>query len=343
FASLWKPVPTRKGKDRLHSRATFAQVASHLPEAPDGGRNAKSLLGAPFGDAPVEGGAKVVVVQLQAVELRLALVAEQPPLCSLSQRGEGGRVAIANEIGLTAFLEAFACELADGLQHDQPRLVEIGLAPQQALVRELFKTGDHIGSALFGPAADRLRLLESSAASKHREPGQQALQSGIEQLIAPRDRAGERLLATREIAGAGAQRAQALLQPCEEGLRREQLAPRRGQFDCERQAVHSLAAAGDGGRVLGGGVEVGLRRKCPLDEQLDRLVLGEGFERRVRLRVGQIERLDGELLLAVGAQRRPAAVDHLLVRAALEERSRKARRLGKQLLEVVHDQQDFPG
>ncbi len=54
-----------------------------------------------------------------------------------------------------------------------------------------------------------------------------------------------------------------------------------------------------------------------------------------------MQRLDGKLLLAIGAERGSTADDHFQLRARLEKRRREARRLGQQLLEVVEDQQDL--
>ena len=201
-------------------------MTSHLPEAPHRRRKPQRPFGAPLGDAPVECRSEVVEVELQAVELSFALVTEQPALCSFRQRDEGGGVAVPDEIHLSALLEAVAGELADRLQHDQPRLVEIRHAPQETLVRQLVKATEHIGAGFIGRAANRLGLLEAGAASKHGEPGHQPLQSRIEQLVAPGDRAGEGLLATRQVAGTASQGVEAFLQPGVKRLRREQLDPR---------------------------------------------------------------------------------------------------------------------
>src|SRR5207247_10117130 len=97
------------------------------------------------------------------------------------------------------------------------------------LVRQLVERTDDIRPDLVRRAADGLGLLEPGATREDREPCQQFAQDGIEQLVAPCDRAGERLLAARKVAGAGPQRAEAFFQPGEECLRREELDTRGGK------------------------------------------------------------------------------------------------------------------
>src|SRR5207302_2773572 len=169
------------------------------------GRESQRLLGALFRDAPVKRHSEVVVVELQAVKLCLALVAEQSAFGSFRQRGEGGGVAVADQIPFSALLEALARELTDRLQHDEARLIEIRHAPQQALVSELIEPAGHIAADLLRGATNRLGLLKARAAPKHREPSQKALLGRVEQLVAPRDRAGARLLATRQVGGSAAE------------------------------------------------------------------------------------------------------------------------------------------
>src|SRR5207244_5272934 len=73
-AGFGKFIATRKAEHGLDARTAFAQVAAHLPEAPQRRRQSQRLFGARVRDAPVERGSEVVMVKLQAVELRLTLV-----------------------------------------------------------------------------------------------------------------------------------------------------------------------------------------------------------------------------------------------------------------------------
>ena len=61
----------------------------------------------------------------------------------------------------------------------------------------------------------------------------------------------------------------------------------------------------------------------------------------MHLRVGKVKRFDRELLLAICAEGRAAADDHLQVGPGLEQRRRESRSGGEQLLEVVQDQQQL--
>src|SRR5438445_12290290 len=102
---------------------------AYLPETQQRRRKSQRLFGARVRDAPVERGSEVVMVKLQAVELRPTLVAEQAAFRCFGERGQSGGVAVADEIRLSALIEAVARELADCLQHDQPRFVEIRHPP----------------------------------------------------------------------------------------------------------------------------------------------------------------------------------------------------------------------
>ena len=131
----------------------------------------------------------------------------------------------------------------------------------------------------------------------------------VEQVVAPRDRTRESLLAARQVSRARAKHLQARLQPAQQSLRREELDPRGGQLDGERQSVDTLADAGHGRRIFIRDSEVGLDGDSPLDEQLHRLVLRQRRRRRLGSRIWQPQRLNRELLLAIHVKH-GAAADH---------------------------------
>ena len=68
---------------------------------------------------------------------------------------------------------------------------------------------------------------------------------GAEQVVAPVDRRAQRLLAGRQVARPGAEEVEALLEPGEQRLGREQLRASGRELDRERQAVEADADLGD--------------------------------------------------------------------------------------------------
>ena len=157
----------------------------------------------------------------------------------------------------------------------------------------------------------RLRRLDRAAAGKDGQAAEDGLLLRREEIVAPGDRIAHRLLAGREGAGAARQERQPLLQPLQQRLRREDLDPRGGQLDGQRQPVEPGADLGHGGRVGSGHGEVRLDRLRPLDEQAHRLVLAQALDRRQVGRIGQRERCQRVFLLAVGMQRDAAGHQHL--------------------------------
>ena len=125
-------------------------------------------------------------------------------------------------------------------------------------------------------AADRLGGLEVAAAGEDRQPIEQPPAAVVEQVVAPGDRAAQRLLAGRQVARAGGQDVELLLEPGEDRLGRQELDPRGGELDRERHAVQAGADRGDRRGVLVGDREAGPDRDGPLDEQPDGRVLAEG-------------------------------------------------------------------
>ena len=246
------------------------------------------------------------MVELEPVEPLLPVRAEQLGSGSLRQRLIGRRVTVFGRLGVAALLQPVGGVLADHLQHEQARFFEIGHPPQQALIGELVEAREHIDAEILR-AAHSLDLFETRAACEHRESLEQSLQRFIQQVVAPGDRARERLLPSRQVARTNSEHLQACLEPAEQRLRCKKLDPRRGQLDGQRQPVDAFADAGDGRRVLVGGLEVRLHRHRTLDEELDRLILRQRRQRWQRAQVGQAKRLDRQLLLAVDPKHGAAA------------------------------------
>src|SRR5260370_14691391 len=127
------------------------------------------------------------MVGIQAIQPGLSLGTEQVLLRRLSQCEEGLEVAVANHGPFSAFLETFAGELADRLEHQETRLVELGDAPQQALVRQLIERIDDIPADVVRGTTDRFDLFQVATPGKNREAGDQAPGAVSETVVAPED------------------------------------------------------------------------------------------------------------------------------------------------------------
>ena len=227
--------------------------------------------------------------------------------------GEGACVALSQPVPLAALLRLLDGELADRLEHREPRLAldPLGLA-DEALLGQRRQPVEGIAALA---AADALDLVEPRTADEHREASEELAVGLLEHVVAPRDRAAQGLLPSRKVARARRQQPEPIAQPAEHRLGSQDPDPRRGELDRQRQAVEADADLGDRRRVLVRDLEPGPHRPSALDEQRDRLVLGELRQRRKVGRVRQAERRNRVLLLARHLQRASAAGQDGEVRA----------------------------
>ena len=136
-------------------------------------------------------------------------------------------------------------ELANGLEHPVALLAErSGAAAEQALVEQGGERAE-IG------VAHQLRGLERAASAEHAEAREQHLLVLVEQVVRPRNRRPQRHVPFLGVARS-LQRVEAVGEPVEESLGREQLRPGGGELERERQAVEPFAELHDG--VRGGDV-----------------------------------------------------------------------------------------
>ena len=222
----------------------------------------------------------MVALEREPVDVRLVRTIFLDPV---GDREEVLGVPAPDLVGLAARLEPLERVGADRLQHREARLaVGLLLLAEQAVVDQRREAGQDARAA-----ADRLGGLERAAADEDGEPREERLLVRPEQRVAPVDRRAQRLLARGQVARAAGEQVEALLEPGEQRLRREQLRARGRQLDRERQAVEPDADLGDRRRVRARDGEVGLDRLRALDEERDRLVLRQRRELRQMRRVGQ--------------------------------------------------------
>ena len=213
---------------------------------------------------------------------------------------------------LARCLQPLPRELADRLEHPEALLaVRIGAAADEALVEQRRQRVE-VG------VADRFGGLERGAAAEHREPGEELLLVLVEQVVAPRDRGAQRCMALVGVAAA-LEEVEPLPDPLEQLLGAEQLDPRGGELDRERETVEAADQLVHGRRVT----DVGADCLRALEEQRDGVGLDHG--RQV------------ELDLAGYPQRLAARRDDPEGGRGREQLGDRPGRIGQQLLEVVEN------
>ena len=177
--------------------------------------------------------------------------------------------------------EPLGCELADHLVHPEAvRAVGIRARAQQALVVQRFDLHEAGCEHILG-------VVDRAAGREQREPRKETAFVLVEQIVRPRDRRSERRMAGVSIAWA-AEQIEAGAHAIEQGLWRQRLGARCGEFDREWDPVETLAELLDGR----GALEAGANRAGASEEQ--RHCLFECQRQQVEL----LLRLDPERLSA---------------------------------------------
>ena len=157
------------------------------------------------------------------------------------------------------------------------------------------------------------------------ESPEQALLVGCQQLVAPGDRAPQRVVAVDGVARAGGQQRQATLQAVEQALRRERTQPTGAELDGQRQSVEAGGDAGDGSRVLRRDLEPRIGGSGAGDQERDRVVGAESSTGPPGHRRRHLQWQDRELLLSGDAERRPAGGEDGQLRRRRRAAGRSAR------------------
>ena len=232
----------------------------------------------------------------------------------------------------------FGGELADGLEHLEAGFVAVDLgATQETLLNQRRQSLKGIDSQL-SRAADRLDRVQRPSAGEDGEPAQQPLLRRLQQLVAPVDRAAQRLLTGGQIPRTAAQEREPASEPSQDRLRTEDACPCGSELDRQWQAVQAGHDLGDRRHGFVGDREVRAHRHRPLDEQLHRLVARKRLEARQAGRIRDAQWWDGKLALALEVQDGAAGDEHVELRSRAEQLGDERRRTGH-LLEVVEHQQ----
>ena len=287
---------------------------------------------------PVEqeplGRAQVVPLVAEPLHPPALAGAAQVVLRVVAECEEVARVGVAHRRLLAALRELLPGVLPDDGLHGEPRpIVAVVLADEAAVderceVLEDVDVDDRPGLVLAarGPRrSHELRGLQRESAFEHPQPGEQSPLVALEELRAPFDRPPDGLLASRQVAGPADQDGQPPIEPVEQFGGGEHPHARRRQLNRQRDAVERVADPLDGLLVVWRDLEVRLDGVRALDEEVDRLLIGE--------------RLDVEALLAADAQQHPAGDQDRELRG-VREQCGESRRGVHDLLEIVEDEQD---
>ena len=273
-----------------------------LPEAPHREGDADRDRRVGRRDRAVEDGADVVVLELQAIEPASLVGPGQLGGRLRDERHVPVAMAGADEVGLTVGLEPFRGVLPDRVEEPEPGLAGGGLLDlDQALVDERHQPVEDVAADLGRRTADRLGRGEVAPGGEDRQPVEQPLPAVVEQVVAPGDRAAQRLLAFGQVARAGRQDIELVIEPDQDRVGAEELDPGRGQLDRERHPVEPGADRGHGRRVLVGDREAGADRDRPLDEQADRRVLTQSEQVDRPIAAATSHPLDARFLARVRA------------------------------------------
>ena len=294
------------------------------------------------------------MLALEAVEPAPLVGARQLRRGFLRQVEVGAAAPLLDVVALAAGRQHLGGVLADRVEHHVALLVRALFDAEQALVDERRDTVEDVDADLARRAADAVGHIQLAAADEHGQAVEQPAGAGFEQVVAPRDRPAQRLLALRQVPRARREQREVVLEPGDDLFGRQELDPRRGELDGQRHPVQPRGDPADRRRVGVRQLEGGSHRAGTGHEQLG------GFEPLERcrrhacaIRPGRFSRSSsgqprrvrwrrqpghGELLLAVDAQRGPAGDEDPQARRAGEHLGQHRGRVDH-LLEVVEDEQ----
>ena len=229
-------------------------------------------------------------------------------------------------------LEPLASVLTDRLQHPEPVTLAVGL--HESLVDERLQLVEDV---LAGVCADRLDVRERAASGEDGQTPEQALLRVLEQRVAPVDRGAQRLLPLGNVARAGCEDVEGVVETLEQRLRSQEPETGGSELESERQTVQAPADRRDGPGVLRRQLERASGHLRALDEQRDRRIRAERLGRGRIGRRGKLQRVERVLPLGGDPEWRPARGHDPQPRAALDH-ARHVRSRRHDLLEVVQEQ-----
>src|SRR5918999_1751094 len=242
-------IGTRHRQKALEPAPPLREKPSLQPEPPDGRGGVQAGVRIPGSLGPVQRGSQVVMLPFHPGEPHDPILLDQVALSLLCQVPEVLGVAAPDLILLSGRGETLHGELPDRLQHGEPGLAIPGLSrPRHAVIRQILEPVEN-PQVEAGPADD-LSRFEAPAAAEDSQAGDQALRLGVEQVMAPLDRAAERSLPFGKVAGSAGEERKTPDQALQQDLRAQDLESAGSELDGQRQAVEPSGYLGHRGGVL---------------------------------------------------------------------------------------------
>ena len=181
-------------EQRLQPAATLAQKPALLPEPPQDAREPKPGFDVAGLETTAKHRPEVRVLAFEAPERRDLVRADEARFGIQGEIQEIGGVARRGPPRVVVRREPVLPEVADRVEHPKPRFTGFGRVPDEAVVDERGHSVERVESELAIWVADHLGRLDRAATGEDREPREERPMRRWEELVAPGDRTGERLL-----------------------------------------------------------------------------------------------------------------------------------------------------
>ena len=239
-------------------------MAAQLEEQRERGHHPEHRLLRTARLRPFEGGVEVVVLEVEACEPHRPFPGDEGGRCLLGEPEEEVEVPAANGVALTRLDESFARVLADGLEQAVAAALVVDL--HERLVDQPGDQLEHRVRVDQIVGAHGLGRLEREAAGEHREPAQHRALLVVEEVVTPRDRRFEGLLAGHDGLPAAGEQPEPVVERLGDAGRLHHPHPRGGELDRQWKVIEASADPSDVGTRSSSGSNVGRARRA-FDEQ----------------------------------------------------------------------------
>jgi hypothetical protein len=330
----------------FHGLSPFPVAAPHKEQRPVAPGEVQRRFGVVPRQGPVQRGPEVVMLGGKMPDDHRG----DAEIClfPLSGRIEAdAQVGIACRGGLFGPGQFQGGEVADGLKQvvARGRALQVVLDDHQRLVRQALEEVEDGGGFAARPRTrpDVFSGVEGEAPGEDGQPAEQDPLFRGEQVMAPRHRRLEGLLAAHATTGSAGEQAEPVLEPVQDLLGREHPDPGGGQLDGQRDPVEAGADLGHdgGGGVRHGEVRPGLHG--PVDEEPHRVVAAQRFHRAGVALEGQRQGRDPPGHLATDPEGLPAGGHDGNAGTGPQDRLAHRRAGVEDVLAVVQDHQEIPG
>src|SRR6266699_458384 len=277
----------------------------------------------------------------------MLLLAEQFRVAAFREGEVVHRTRLFYRLHLSRIRKHFQGVLPDRLEHQQTWLISSSVALlQQAFVKQgcnqvhggkrVIRSCDVLDkSALY----DRFGRLKCTASHKDGQAPETALLLGIEEIITPTDGVTQGVLPGGSILPSTRQHSKPVVETPQQGLGRQQFAPRRCQLQGQGQPVQSDTDLGDCCRVILRKDKSGLHHLRTLHEQGDRRVVQQLLMCWQVEWIGQGERRNRKLVFPLHMQDRSAGHQNFEGWTGQQQFHQRGRGC-KYLLKIIQQQQE---